>query len=60
MILMVAGVGMFGVLSGLVASVFLGQQDRKPFENRELLAQLELVSAKLHDDLVKHERSHLR
>jgi voltage-gated potassium channel len=47
MILMVAGVGMFGGVSGLAASFFLGSQDRKSSETKEILAKLEQLQAKL-------------
>jgi voltage-gated potassium channel len=47
MILMVAGVGMFGGISGLAASFFLGGQDRKSAETKEILARLDQLQAKL-------------
>jgi len=47
MILMVAGVGMFGGISGLAASFFLGGQDRKSAETREILARLDQLQAVL-------------
>jgi voltage-gated potassium channel len=47
MILMVAGVGMFGGISGLAASFFLGGQDRKSSETKEILARLDQLQAKL-------------
>src|ERR1043166_655877 len=40
-ILMVAGVSMFGCLSGLAASYFLGTGDRKSGETKEILARLD-------------------
>lgn len=48
MALMIAGVGMFGGLSGLTAALFLGQTDRKPSEVREILARLDALHAKLN------------
>ncbi len=47
MALMIAGVGMFGGLSGLVASIFLSDSDRRPSETRDILARLEALHAKL-------------
>lgn len=47
MILMIAGVGMFGGISGLAASFFLGGQDRKSAETMEILARLDQLHAKL-------------
>jgi voltage-gated potassium channel len=45
--LMIAGVGMFGGLSGLVAAFFLGQGERKPSDLHEVLARLDSLHAKL-------------
>jgi voltage-gated potassium channel len=53
MILMVAGVGMFGGISGLAASFFLGGQERKSAETRKILAKLEQLQAKL--ETMSHE-----
>jgi len=47
MILMVGGVGMFGGISGLAASFFLGGQDRKSAETKEILTRLDQLPAKL-------------
>lgn len=47
MALMIAGVGMFGGLSGLVASIFLSESDRKSSETREILARLEALHVRL-------------
>ena len=47
MILMVAGVGMFGGISGLAASFFLGGSERRSAETKEILAKLEELQAKL-------------
>ena len=47
MILMVAGVGLFGGISGLAASFFLGNPDRKSTETQEILAKLDQLQAKL-------------
>lgn len=47
MALMIAGVGMFGGLSGLGASIFLSGSDRRPSDTREILARLEALHAKL-------------
>jgi len=41
MVLMTAGVGLFGGLSGLVASMFLGTRDARTKEQRELIDRLE-------------------
>jgi voltage-gated potassium channel len=51
MILMVAGVGMFGGISGLAASFFLGTQDRKSAEAKEILVRLDQLQAKLESML---------
>ena len=53
-VLMICGVGMFAGLSGLVASVFLGGQDRKPIGTQEILARLDLLQVKL--DRLSHEQ----
>jgi voltage-gated potassium channel len=54
MILMVAGVGMFGGISGLAASFFLGGQERKSAETKEILTKLDQLQAKL--DALRQER----
>src|SRR6266496_2470447 len=46
-ILMVAGVSMFGCLSGLAASYFLGTGERKSAETKEILARLDQIQATL-------------
>jgi voltage-gated potassium channel len=48
MILMVAGVGLFGGVSGLAASFFLGHQDRKSPEMAEILIRLEQLQSQLN------------
>ena len=46
--LMICGVGLFGTLSGLVASIFLGpREDRESAELQEVLRRLEALDAKL-------------
>ena len=45
---MVAGVGMFAGLSGLVASIFLGAVDKKPAEANEILIRLDQIEEKLN------------
>ena len=47
MALMIAGVGMFGGLSGLAAALFLGQADRQPSDTREILSRLDALHVKL-------------
>jgi voltage-gated potassium channel len=47
MVLMVAGVGMFGGISGLAASFFLSGEDRKSSETKEILARLDQLRAQL-------------
>ena len=48
MVLMLAGVGLFGTLSGLVASFFLGaKQAEEDNQLKEVLARLEALDAKL-------------
>ncbi len=46
-VLMIAGVGMFASLSGLAASFFLGSQDRKSDELKEVLSRLDDLEAML-------------
>ena len=48
-VLMVCGVGMFAGLSGLVASLFLGGQDRRSGEMGKILARLERIEAMLEE-----------
>ena len=45
--LMLSGVGLFGVLSGLVASFFLGQRENVSTELKNILARLEAMDEKL-------------
>ena len=52
--MILCGVGMFAGLSGLLASAFLGGQDRKSAETKEILDRLEQMQAKL--DLLGQER----
>lgn len=47
MVLMFAGVGLFGTLSGLVASFFLGKQEADSEELRKVLARLDDLEGKL-------------
>jgi voltage-gated potassium channel len=47
MLLMMAGVGMFGGLSGLVASFFVGEQSKIPVETKEIMARLDEIQARL-------------
>lgn len=47
MVLMFAGVGLFGTLSGLVASFFLGKQEAESEELRQILARLDDLEGKL-------------
>jgi len=46
-VLMIAGVGMFASLSGLAASFFLGSQDRKSEELKDVLSRLDDLEAVL-------------
>ncbi len=46
MVLMFAGVGLFGTLSGLVASFFLGKQEAESEELRKVLARLDELEGK--------------
>ena len=55
MILMFAGVGMFGGLSGLVASFFIGADDRKSVDPKEILTRLDRLQATV--DTLKPERA---
>ena len=52
--LMVAGVSMFGCLSGIAASFFLGEQEKSKSELKEVLARLDQLHAKL--DALSRER----
>jgi len=45
--LMLSGVGLFGTLSGLVASFFLGQRETGSPELKGILARLEAIDEKL-------------
>jgi len=47
MVLMIAGMGLFGGLSGLVASLFLGDQKQRSSESQEILDRLAALQAKL-------------
>ena len=47
MALMIAGMGMFGGLSGLVASIFLTESDTRAPEHGEILARLDALNLKL-------------
>ncbi len=47
--LMVAGVGLFGGLSGLVASFLFGAREQKAPEQTELLERLEQLRRTLHE-----------
>lgn len=49
MIVMVVGIGLFAGLSGLMASLLLGRQDRKSAEAQEILARLEKLQAAVED-----------
>jgi voltage-gated potassium channel len=50
MVLMISGVGLFGTLSGIVASVFLGAQSAETEnEMAEVLARLRSIESKLND-----------
>lgn len=52
MILMLAGVGLFGTLSGLVASLFVGDRSEEQSDTREILERLRNLEAKMlqHED----------
>jgi voltage-gated potassium channel len=45
--LMISGVGMFGVLSGLLASTFIGTKKQNASENKELLERLRRIEEKI-------------
>jgi len=47
MVLMTAGMGLFSGLSGLVASLFLGEQKKRSSESQEILDGLAALQAKL-------------
>ncbi len=49
MVLMMAGVGLFGMLSGLVASFFLGKQEESSPESQEVLLRLRAIEQKLNE-----------
>jgi voltage-gated potassium channel len=46
-VLMVCGVGMFAGLSGLVASLFLGGQQRKSYDLQQVMARLDQMEARV-------------
>jgi voltage-gated potassium channel len=56
MVLMTAGVGLFGGLSGLAAAFFFGARESKSVEHQEILARLEQLQAKL-DAMSSAQRS---
>ncbi len=47
MIVMTAGIGLFGGLSGLVASFLLGAREKESPENKEILERLERLQRAL-------------
>jgi voltage-gated potassium channel len=47
--LMIAGVGMFGVLSGIVASSLMGQRRKEIEGNEEVMELLRKMDAKIED-----------
>ena len=47
MVLMFSGVGLFGTLSGLVASLFLGAREEESAELKEILARFRAIEDKL-------------
>jgi len=47
MVLMFSGVGLFGTLSGLVASYFLGSREQESAELKEILARLRAIEKNL-------------
>jgi hypothetical protein len=51
--LMIAGVSMFGCLSGLAAAFFLGTQPRRGSEDKDILDKLSQLEKKL-DALAGH------
>jgi voltage-gated potassium channel len=53
-ILMVAGVSMFGCLSGFAASYFLRTREREPSDTQEIIARLDQLHSKL--DTLAQER----
>ncbi len=58
MILMVAGVSMFGCLSGLAASYFLGSRNEASADLKQVLARLDELQAKLNAVApIEHERN---
>jgi len=56
MLLMIAGVGMFGVVSGIVASTLMGQQKKEPGDKKEIMEWLKRMEAKI-DALKKDKES---
>lgn len=56
MLLMIAGVGMFGVVSGIVASSLMGQQKTEPDDKKEIIGWLKRMDAKI-DALKKDKES---
>ncbi len=56
MLLMICGVGMFGAVSGIVASALIGQQNKEQDDKKEIIDWLKRMDAKL-DALKKDEDS---
>ncbi len=46
MAMVIAGVGMLGGLTGLVAALFLGQTEHTPSETRKILSRLDALHVK--------------
>jgi hypothetical protein len=58
MVLMLCGVGMFGVLSGFVASVLMGKNaEEESTELAEIRAQLARIEKRLNGNPVNEERT---
>lgn len=47
MLLMIAGVGMFGALSGIIASAMIGKEKRELDEKQEIMEMLKQINAKI-------------
>jgi len=55
MLLMIGGIGLFGALSGLAASFFLGGQEKQDADTRAVLDRLDQMQAKL-DEITRQKK----
>ena len=55
-VLMFSGVGLFGVLSGITASIFMGKQEKDTSDAKQVMDRLDRLDAKL-DALAERDRN---